>query len=622
MNALLRWLDDRTGLNACLRDCCDTTLPASVRWERVWPSTIVFTFVVEAITGIVLWMFYSPSAQSAWESVYWIQHEVFGGWLVRGLHYWAGQALLALLILYILQMIVVGSYRAPREFVFWVAVLLAVFTLGLLLTGDLLAWTQRGYWSTQVRTSFLTLVPWVGGELYKIGVGGTAFGHLTLTRFFALHGGVLAVAFGLLLVLNHKLLRRADRIQLAGQAPAANYWPCQAVLNMAACLVVLAAMVLLTVYPAWIGDHSGQRPGEYLGVELGAPADPVDAYAAARPDWYFVGLYQLASMIPANPLGPTNMKFIPIFVVPGLIVVVLLAMPLVVKIRGGYAFNLLVSVAGLAAIGVLSWMAVKHDLESQGHQIALAEGLADAERVKELAQSPTGIPVTGALTLLRNDPKTQGLKLFVQHCASCHEHSSPEGEGLTTEKPSAPNLFRFASRGWLEGLFDPNQIGGPRYFGNTENFKNGKMADFVKKLPKMHEDIGMSKEELKAEVVKMIDALTAESQLTGPLNIPEKPSEALEAKLELLDGLTCLDCHRFYNRGSLGGAPDLTGYGSREWVIGIISNPAHQRFYGKRNERMPAYAKDPNKPENNILSTRQIEILADWLASRWYEPKP
>ena len=64
----------------------------------------------------------------------------------------------------------------------------------------------------------------------------------------------------------------------------------------------------------------------------------------------------------------------------------------------------------------------------------------------------------------------------------------------------------------------------------------------------------------------------------------------------------------------------MTGYGSREWTIGIISNPAHKRFYGDGNDRMPAYAEDTNQPANNILRSREIELLTDWLRGDWYEP--
>ena len=78
----------------------------------------------------------------------------------------------------------------------------------------------------------------------------------------------------------------------------------------------------------------------------------------------------------------------------------------------------------------------------------------------------------------------------------------------------------------------------------------------------------------------------------------------------------CANCHKFHEKGKLGAGPDLTGYSSREWLVGIISNPAHKRFYGAKNDRMPLYAESAD-PEKNILSTQSIEILADWLRGEW-----
>ena len=81
MKSLLNWIDARTGLCAALRQCSESKVPHGARWRNVWPSLIALTFAVQVITGIFLWMYYSPSAQTAWESVYYLQHEVMGGWL-------------------------------------------------------------------------------------------------------------------------------------------------------------------------------------------------------------------------------------------------------------------------------------------------------------------------------------------------------------------------------------------------------------------------------------------------------------------------------------------------------------------------------------------------------------
>ena len=205
----LRWLADRTGLPGALRACPVRDAAGRPSWWSLWISLILCAGVIQAITGWVLWMYYSPSSQTAWESVYFIQYEVLGGWLLRGLHYWTAQVLVALLLLYLVQMIARGAYRASREFVFWTALGMAAFALALCLTGDLLSWDQNGYASTQTRVNFLNLLPWIGGALFRLAAGGPAFGHLTLTRFFALHVGCFAVLFFSFILAHLWLVRRA-----------------------------------------------------------------------------------------------------------------------------------------------------------------------------------------------------------------------------------------------------------------------------------------------------------------------------------------------------------------------------------------------------------------------------
>ena len=100
---------------------------------------------------------------------------------------------------------------------------------------------------------------------------------------------------------------------------------------------------------------------------------------------------------------------------------------------------------------------------------------------------------------------------------------------------------------------------------------------------------------------------------------------AFEAKIEagralIKDDNRCAQCHKFHDVDPDAGAPDLTGYRSRQWTIDFVSNPSHERFYGDNNDRMPAYAKDPDNPRNNILTQREIELMVDWLRGVWYEP--
>jgi len=367
---------------------------------------------------------------------------------------------------------------------------------------------------------------------------------------------------------------------------------------------VAGVVAVLLALPLLSGAPAGQAPGQYLGAPLGAPADPADAYAAARPEWAFLALYEFSNLFPGE------LKILPIFVITSIIALVLVLMPFIGLSHKGHVLNMLILLVLAAGAVGLSIYGVVVDAKNTMHQAALAAGHAQAERARELAKGPQGIPVTGALTLVRSDPKLQGPKLFEQHCASCHAWVDPQGKGMKPEKPSAPNLYHFADRAWVAGLLDPKRIASPEYFGGTA-FRKGEMVGFVQET---FSDLGDDeKQQLRAAVA----ALSAEAGLKSQRDL-DKADAALIAKgREAMTGnYDCSNCHKFGEKGRLGSAPDLTGYGSREWLVGIISNPAHKRFYGAKNDRMPLYAESAD-PAKNILSTHSVEILAAWLRGEW-----
>ncbi len=149
MKQLLDWIDDRTGVRGLMRDGLYENIPGGARWRYVWGSTLVLAFVTQVITGIFLWMAYSPSTQTAWESVFYIEHVMPGGSLLRGIHHFMAQAMVVLLALHLMQVVIDGAYRAPREFNFWIGLILMLLVLGLALTGYLLPWDQKGFGQRQ-----------------------------------------------------------------------------------------------------------------------------------------------------------------------------------------------------------------------------------------------------------------------------------------------------------------------------------------------------------------------------------------------------------------------------------------------------------------------------------------
>ena len=228
MKTFFDWLDQRTGYRHITREALFENIPGGSRWRYVWGSTLTFTLVIQFITGIALWMAYSPSSQTAWESVYYIQTQMWGGWFLRGLHHYTAQAMNILLVLHLMQVVIDGAYKAPREVNFWFGVILLLLVLGLSLTGYLLPWDQKGFWATKVATNIAAITPVIGPSLQKLIIGGSDYGHHTLTRFFALHAGVLPGAIIALLVGHIYLFRRHGiTARQPLNKPDAAFWPDQ-----------------------------------------------------------------------------------------------------------------------------------------------------------------------------------------------------------------------------------------------------------------------------------------------------------------------------------------------------------------------------------------------------------
>ena len=590
MRSLLDWLDSRTGCKKLLHEALYEKVPGGARWRYVWGSTLTFALAVQFITGFFLWLAYNPSSQTAWESVYYIQNHMTGGWLLRGIHHFTAQAMNVLLVLHLMQVVIDGAYKAPREVNFWFGFILLLLVLALSLTGYLLPWDQKGFWATKVATNIVAITPFIGPELQKLIIGGADYGHHTLSRFFALHAGFLPAAVVALLAGHIYLFRRHGLTVKEPRKGADTYfWPDQVLKDAVACLAVLATVLFLVIAGT--------------GAELGGPADPTEPYSAARPEWYFLFLFQFLKYFP----GGTEVWGA--IVIPTIVLIVLCLMPFFGKWRLGHRFNIGFLCVLFIGVAVLTFFAKSDDRRNEGYVAAVKMANREAERVKVLAAG-YGIPTSGAVNLLREDAYVQGPKLFARNCASCHRYDGHDGLGLTPDDPqTAPDLKDFASRKWLARLMDPAHIATSNYFGGTK-FANGKMVRFVKK------DVAAYTAEQKAQLQKAIAALSAEAKLKSQAAADSKDAAEITVGRELISGdMTCTDCHAFGKPDEDASGPDLTSYGSRKWLVSFISNPAHTRFYGKRNDRMPRFA------DEKILDARAIGLLADWLRGEWYEPQ-
>lgn len=662
MKSLLNWLDNRTGIRRLTREALFENIPGGARWRYVWGSTLTFAILVEFITGIMLWMFYSPSANSAWESVYHLQENVKGGDWLRGIHHWTSQFMIVLLVLHLVQVVVDGAYKAPREFNFWFGLALLGLTMGLGLTGYLLPWDQKGYWATEVATNIVGNTPLIGDYLKPLLIGGNEAGHHTLTRFFALHAGVLPALLIGLIVLHIYLFRKHGITPAAHKTAASTrhfWWVSCFTMGFAMTMVginwrafpeesrpmvgivpgVITVLCLLRVLYLYVrkrgleeeDDVRPRRGDAYfwpdqvlrdaiacavvmggvlffvgqVGTELSAPADPSENYSAARPDWYFMALFALLKDFDLITGA---------FVIPGVVATVVFLMPFIGRKRVGHMFNLVFLVVVLGGFVHYTLVAFTHDWTSAGHQAAVAVAHREADRVRVLAKSPDGIPPEGAISLLRNDPLIQGPKLFAKNCASCHGYGGHDGmDQQRKNQQSASDLKGFAGREWSKKILNAESFAHPDFLGATKLIEGSKMLKFLK---------GDSFGALPSEEVHAIGvALSAEAQLKAQRAIDAADVDLIEEGRELLS-IECTDCHVYHGEGEKG--IDLTGYGNREWQISFIRNPSHKRFYGKRNERMsifgPKYKEDGSLERPAQLSDQEIGFIVDWLRGEWYEP--
>jgi ubiquinol-cytochrome c reductase cytochrome b subunit len=239
----------------------------------------------------------------------------------------------------------------------------------------------------------------------------------------------------------------------------------------------------------------------------------------------------------------------------------------------------------------------------------------DADRAKELAGRPTLIPPTGALSMLDEDSKTQGRRLFYQNCSGCHTHFDPDAPDAEVahksqlDRSTAPNLYGFAGQRWLERLLDPKQITGPQFFGNSKKLVKSDMVDFV------NDTWSDSKTWSADQKKQVIAALVAEADLPGHVAPAAAEQETIKKGQALLkDADRCGQCHNFHAKdtGSFT-APDLTGYGTKAWLTAFIADTAHKRFYDVNNDRMPSFGKGK-------LTPKQIGFIANWLRGDYDAP--
>lgn len=188
------WVDERSGIVGAARSFLYRKVPKGVNWWYTLGSATLILFIIQAITGIALAMYYAPTPDHAYESVRFITFEAPYGNIIRGIHHWAASGMVVAVVLHMCRVFFFAAYKYPRELTWITGVILLILVLGFGFTGYLLPWDEKAYWATVVGTNMPKDTPFVGTALVVLLRGGLDVGAATLTRFYAAHTLILPAA--------------------------------------------------------------------------------------------------------------------------------------------------------------------------------------------------------------------------------------------------------------------------------------------------------------------------------------------------------------------------------------------------------------------------------------------
>jgi menaquinol-cytochrome c reductase cytochrome b subunit len=203
------WVDERLEMHDYIKkDILDKPIPKGLNLSYCFGGITFFLFVMLAVTGYFMTLYYVPSPEQAYDAVDYLTFEVPMGQIIRGIHHWSGNLMMVTIFLHMLRVFIYGAYKKPREINWISGVFLFCLVMGFGFTGYLLPWDQKAYWATKVGTSIMGTVPVVGDYTLRLMRGGPDLGALTLTRFYTLHVLFLPLVTVIFLLAHFVMIRK------------------------------------------------------------------------------------------------------------------------------------------------------------------------------------------------------------------------------------------------------------------------------------------------------------------------------------------------------------------------------------------------------------------------------
>lgn len=296
LTKIMNWIEERIDLQGVKKFSEKKVVPVHKYhfWYGIGGITM-FLFVTQIFTGILLLLYYRPSAESAYESVEFIMTSVHYGWLIRSIHSWGANLMVFFLFVHMFSTFFMKAYRKPRELTWITGSVLLILVLGFGFSGYLLPWNKLAFFATKVGTEIVAVVPVVGHTLLKFLRGGEEVTGATLTRFFGFHVAVLPMTAFLFLII-HLVLIQAQGMSVPPtieeeykkNPKTMKFFPDFILRDAVGWLAVLGLLGILAALFPW---------------ELGEKAEPfAPAPMGIKPEWYFVFLFQTLKYIPGRIL--------------------------------------------------------------------------------------------------------------------------------------------------------------------------------------------------------------------------------------------------------------------------------------------------------------------------------
>lgn len=297
-------VDSSKPLRAAVREALDKPIPSYSRWPRVLSLIVVLLVALETLTGGLLALYYLPTPETAHASLGTILRDVDFGWLIRQIHFWGAQILIAVLILRIVRYFVQRTYRAPRELLWVFAWLLLFVALHSDLTGRLLPWSENSYWSTVRAIEIARAVPLYGPVLvFLIGGAESIISDLTLIRFYLLHVALLPALAVAIIYLHFSGVRQTglaetvEETKLPGRiAFRINFLNMVILLTIAFAVLLTLAILVPTGFQS-VADPFRTVPGVGPPWYLLAPFAVLELTAGVVPRWLAGTLLFLSTLV-------------------------------------------------------------------------------------------------------------------------------------------------------------------------------------------------------------------------------------------------------------------------------------------------------------------------------------